>query len=182
MKENRQKLAQVVNDKARKITIRGSQAIVPLKFDEDGNPATVDRLIFKRLSMLDLRFLYELRQSEWNIDVACEKSGLSRINAERRVAKLSCFREEDARVKALCEIPTPDWLKAKHVENIYNGGTVNDSQHKSYSELAKIEGAYKQTAPTNQLNVFNISLTPEQEATLKPVFDTIALEKPNVAA
>ena len=49
------------------------------------------------------------------------KSGLDRSHVERLVKKLACFREEDARVKALCEIPTPDWIAAKHVENVYSG-------------------------------------------------------------
>ena len=178
MKEN---LEKVVNDRARRIRIRGRQAIVPLKFDEDGNPATVDRLIFKRLNLNDLRFLKSLRSSNWDVSKATKEVGISDEQACRLLSKLACFREEDARVKALCEIPTPDWIAAKHVQNVYEGGTLEDSEHKSLAELAKIEGAYKQTAPTSQLNVFNINLTPEQEAKLKPVFDTIALEDKRVA-
>lgn len=182
MKENLLRDAGI-NDKARKVTLRGKQVIVPLKFDEDGNPATVDRLIFKRLSLNDLRFLRDLRAANWDKSKAREASGLTDEQADRLIKRLACFREEDARVKALCEIPTPSWIAAKHVQNVYEGGTLEDSEHKSLQELAKIEGAYKQVAPTNQLNVFNIQLTPEQEARLKPVFDTIALEeKPNVAA
>ena len=163
-----------INDRARRVSLRGKQVIVPLKFDEDGNPATQDKLIFKRLSLSDLRFLKSWREAGWDIDTATKDSGLSRSHVESLVRKLACFREEDARVKALCEIPTPDWIAAKHVQNVYEGGTLQDSEQKSLAELAKIEGAYKQVAPTSQLNVFNISLTPEQEAKLKPVFDTIA--------
>jgi len=166
-------LAKAVNDKSRHIKIRGKQAIVPLKFDEDGNPATLDKLIFKRLSLNDLRFLNAWRSAHWDISKAIQDSGISPEKAERLVKKLACFREEDAKVKALCEIPTPDWIKSKHVENIYSR-SLKDTQQKSLAELAKIEGAYKQTAPTNQLNVFNITLTPEEEAKYKPVFDAIA--------
>lgn len=166
-----------INDKARKVKIRGNQAIVPLKFDEDGNPATVDRLIFKRLTLNDLRFLALWRDSGWDIAKAQEKTSLSKDQVERLVKKLSCFREEDARVKALCEIPTPDWIAAKHVQNVYEGGVFGDSEQKSLAELAKIEGAYKQTAPQTQINVFNLpALPPEKEAELKKVFDTIAEE------
>lgn len=172
---DRDKLAEVVNDKARKITIRGNTAIVPLKFDEHGEPATVDKLIFKRLSLSDLRFLQKLRAADWNIDKALEGDPLTRPAAERLVKKLACFREEDARIKALCEIPTPDWIAAKHVQNVYEGGVLQDSEHKSLAELAKIEGAYKQVAPQTQINVFNLpDITPEKEAELKKVFDTIA--------
>lgn len=169
-KEN---LANVVNDKSRRITIRGKQAIVPLKFDEDGEPATTDRLIFKRLSLIDLRFLREWRGAEWDVQKAIEKSGVSQDKAERLIKKLSVFREEDAKVKALAQIPSPSWIKSKHVENIYEGGTLQDSQQKSLAELAKIEGAYKTQASVSiTQNVFNLpKLSPEAEAELRKIAD-----------
>lgn len=175
MKED---LAKVVNDRTRKVRISGNTAIVPLKFDEEGNPATADRLIFKRLSLVDLRFLRDWREAEWDIQKATEKSGLAPEKVERLVKKLMCFREEDAKVKALAEIPTPSWIKSKQVENFYEGGTLNDSQHKSLSELAKIEGAYKNTAQVNIQNNFfaKPNLTPEQEEATRKFFDTIAIE------
>lgn len=164
MSEN---LESAVNDRSRHITIRGKEAIVPLKFDEDGNPATVDKLIFKRLSLTDLRFLKVWRDEQWDVAKAVALCQIPSDKAERLIKKLACFREEDARVRALCEIPTPDWIAAKHVENVYNGGAVTDSEHKSLSELAKIEGAYKQQAQT-QINVFNLpKLTPEVEEKFK---------------
>jgi hypothetical protein len=173
-------LARVVNDKARKIRIRGKEAIVPLKFDEEGQIATIDKLIFKRLSLNDLRFLQVWKQENWDVAKATEKSGLELEKVERLVKKLACFREEDAKVRALCEIPTPDWIAAKHVENVYDGGQLEESEHKSLVELAKIEGAYKQEAPKTQINVFNLpALDPAREAQLKEVFDTIALETPD---
>lgn len=162
-----------INDKARKVTLRGKQVIVPLKFDEDGEPATTDRLIFKRLSLLDLRFLGALRKSQWDIDGAISATGLSRERGERLVKKLACFREEDARVRALCEIPTPDWIAAKHVQNIYEGGKLEDSEHKSLQELAKIEGAYKNNLSVSvTTNVFNLpKYDPATEAKLKEIAD-----------
>jgi len=177
----RETLTRAVNDASRKITIRGRQAIVPLKFDAAGNLATDATRIFKRLTIDDLRFLQVWRECEWDTAKARERAGLPQDRIEKLVAKLAVFRQEDAQVRALCEIPTPDWIKAKHVENAYLGGRDNKSKQKSLEELAKMEGAYKQTAPTNQLNVFNISLTPEQEATLKPVFDTLAMDGPHAA-
>ncbi len=175
-------LGQAVNDAARKIRIRGKQVIVPLKFDEKGEIAAPDHLVLKRLTLEDLRFLKAWRLADWNLEKAVEVCRTPPNRIELLVKRLSCFRQEDAQVKALAEIPTPDWIAAKHVQNVYQGGTLEDSEHKSLAELAKIEGAYKQQAPTNQLNVFNISLTAEQEAALKPVFDTIASENSHVAA
>lgn len=159
-------LTSAVNSRARKITLRGKHTIVPLLFDEEGEPATVDTLILKRLTILDLRFLKAWKECAWNVEKACEMAGVTRDKASSLIRRLQVFREEDAKVKALAEIPTPTWIKAKHVENIYSGGTLEDSQQKSLSELAKIEGAYKNQATVNLTqNVFNLpKLTPEVEA------------------
>jgi len=180
LKEN---LLAGINDASRRVALLGGQAIVPLKFDQEGNPATVDRLIFKRLTLIDLRFLQALRKSDWDIEKAVKETELSQDHAERLVKKLSCFRQEDARVKALCEIPTPSWIAAKHVQNVYEGGVLAESEHKSLAELAKIEGAYKQQAPNTQINVFNLPALPaDQAARVKEVFDTIATQDSDVAA
>ena len=170
-------LAKVVNDASRKVSVRGKQAIVPLKFDEDGEPATADTVILKRLSLNDLRFLGEWKKADWDTEKAIAASGLTKERAERLIKKLSCFREEDAKVKALAEIPTPSWIKAKHVENFYEGGTMEDSQHKSLVELAKIEGAYKNVSSVNVNVVHSLklpALKPEEEAELRRLGDSIA--------
>lgn len=179
----RENLERAVNDGTRKITLRGKQAIVPLKFDKHGKPATSKTLLLKRLSLDDLRFLQLWREADWDCIKAASLSNLSQPQVERLIKKLQCFREEDAQVRALAEIPTPDWITAKHVENVYAGGTLEDSEHKSLAELAKIEGAYKQTAPTTQINIWNLpDLPPEQTAKLKEVFDTVAVEPVHDAA
>ncbi len=170
-------LAKVVNDASRKVSVRGKQAIVPLKFDEDGEIATSDTRIFKRLSLTDLRFLGDWKKADWDTEKAIAASGLTKERAERLIKKLSCFREEDAKVKALAEIPTPSWIKAKHVENFYEGGTMEDSQHKSLVELAKIEGAYKNVSSVNVNVVHSLklpALKPEEEAELRRLGDSIA--------
>lgn len=166
-----------INDKARKVKLRGKQVIVPLKFDEDGNPAAIDKLIFKRLSLNDLRFLQLWRKADWNTEKAIQDSNLPRLVAERLIKKLICFREEDAKVRALAEIPTPDWIATKHVENVYEGGTLSDSQQKSLAELAKIEGAYKNNLNVNVTqNVFNLpKYDPTTEAKLKRIADEEAM-------
>lgn len=171
LKNRKEHLERVVNDRSRKVKIRGKQVIVPLKFDEEGQPATQDRLVFKRLSLLDLRFLQLWRKADWNIEKAIQESSLPRPTVERLIKRLACFREEDARVKALCEIPTADWIAAKHVQNVYEGGTLEDSEHKSLQELAKIEGAYKNNVSLSVTqNVFNLpKLDPDTEAKLKAI-------------
>ena len=165
-------LEKVVSDKSRRVKIHGSEAIVPLKFDKDGNiPTAPDQLVLKRLTLDDLRFLKIWRECAWDTVLALSKVNLEKDKAERLIKKLSCFRDEDAKVKALAEIPTPSWIAAKHVENVYNP-TLEDSQHKSLAELAKIEGAYKQQNPTTQINVFNLpKMTPEAEAEIRKIAD-----------
>lgn len=166
-----------INDRSRKVKLRGKQVIVPLKFDEDGEPATADKLIFKRLSLNDLRFLGALRKESWDFERALKLCPLEREPAIRLLKKLACFREEDARVKALCEIPTPDWIAAKHVQNIYEGGQLDDSSHKSLSELAKIEGAYKNNLNVSVTqNVFNLPKYDDAtEAKLKKIAEEEAM-------
>lgn len=187
MKNEKRELEKVVSDKARRVKIHGNQAIVPLKFDKDGEIVSEntppDKLVLKRLTLDDLRFLKVFRENSWDASKSRDQLGLSQDTVDRLVKKLTCFRIEDAKVKALAEIPTPDWITAKHVENVYSGGVLQDSEHKSLAELAKIEGAYKQQAPTTQINVFNLpDLPPDQEAKLKEVFDTIATETSHVPA
>ena len=162
-------LSSTVNDGSRKIRVRGKQVIVPLKYDEEGNPATQETIRLKRLTLDDLRFLKVWREQNWNVAKAVESAGIGQEHAERLIKKLQVFREEDARTKALAEIPTAAWISAKHVENVYEGGSLQDSEHKSLSELAKISGAYKNTANINLTqNVFNLpKVSAEVEAKLK---------------
>jgi len=169
-------LERVVNDGTRKITLRGREALVPLKFGKDGRPATQRTLLLKRLTLDDLRFLQLWREASWDIAKARQDSGLLPERVERLVKKLQVFREEDAKVKALSEIPTPSWISAKHVENVYDGGTLEDSEHKSLAELAKISGAYKPTTNVNlNFNAFvKPELSPEDEKKTREFFDTIA--------
>lgn len=168
MEEN---LTTGLNDRARKVKISGRSAIVPLKFDDKGNPADKENIILKKLSMDDLRFLKVWRECGWDVEAAFRKTEYPRERIERMVKRLSVFREEDARVKSIAEIPTASWIKAKHVENFYEGGTLEDSQHKSLQELAKIEGAYKNNLNVSVTqNVFNLpKLDPETEAKLKEI-------------
>ena len=170
MNEKR-KLAEVVNDGSRKVKIRGKQVIVPLKFDAEGNPATDGKIILKRLTLNDLRFLQSWRGNNWDLVKTRADLRIESQVAERLIKKLQCFRDEDAKVKALAEIPTPAWISAKHVENVYEGGGLEDSQHKSLAELAKITGSYKNTNQVNiTQNVINFpQLSPEAQEAIKAI-------------
>ena len=58
------------------------------------------------------------------------------------------------------------------MENVYEGGGLEESEHKSLQELAKISGAYKtQNSPAGMVvNVFNLpKLDPESEQKLKEI-------------
>lgn len=166
---------QALNDAARKVTLRHGRVIVPLKFDRQSKPATEQTVILKSLSLDDLAFLSLWREHGWDVDKATAASTIALTRIPALIKKLQVFRDEETQVKALAEIPTPAWIAAKHVENVYNGGTLEDSEHKSLQELAKIEGAYKQQAPNTQITIWNLpELPPEQTAKLKEIFDTNA--------
>lgn len=183
-KEEIKSLVSELKDKSRDVAILRDRAIVPLKFDEDGDPLTNEtfdpRKHLKNLSLTDLRFLKTFRETGWNAEETIERSDMLREKSIRLIKKLQVFKQEDERVKALADIPTGAWISAKHTENVFDG-KLDDSQRDSLKELAKITGSYKQQNTVSQVNVFNISLTPEQEEKLKPVFDTIALEKSDAA-
>lgn len=145
-----------------------------MRFDKDGNPATSKTIIIKTLTQQDLWFLKFWREAGYaDAEGSCRKAGIDVAHAERLAKRLGAFREEEAKVKALAEIPTPSWVAAKHVENVYEGGGVEDSVHKSLSELAKITGAYKtQAAVSITQNVFNLpKLSDETRARLKEIAD-----------
>lgn len=172
----KQELEKAINDSARKIPIRGTQAIVPLKFDKEGevvsHDTSPDRMVFKRLTLDDLRFLKIWRTNNWDVEKSREEAQVSEQKVVLLVRKLSCFRAEDAKVRALAEIPTPNWIAARDVENVYDGGSVSDSTHKSLDRLAKITGAFKTSEVNITQNVFNLpQLSPEATAAIKAIAD-----------
>lgn len=166
-----------VTDSARKPIQKGNKALVPLKYDEEGEILTSETFDVKRhlktLTMSDLRFLRDWRKNEWDTDKTCDQLAVPKEKVKRLIAKLDDFRKEDARTRALSEIPTPAWIQARHVENVYQGGTLEDSERDSLKELAKISGAYKTQASINQtINIFQMpKLSPEAAAKLKEFAD-----------
>lgn len=176
---NKKKLASAVNDGTRHITITGKEAIVPLHYDVDGKPVTEEtpelKKVLKRLSLLDLHFLYYWRENAWNVEKAIVAANVPKETAARLVQKLNAFKVEALRDKTLADIVTPEHVTRRQLENSYTD-ELTDGQRDSLKELAKITGAYKQQAPTTQINVFNLPTEdPETEKKLKEVFDTIAI-------
>jgi hypothetical protein len=174
------KLASEFSDKSRKVARSGGKFLIPKKFDDDGQPLTPEtfdvRKHLKSLSLTELRFLSEWRSNGWDADKAAEKTGITDEYAKRIARKVACFKDEEERIKALADVPTPDFIKAKHTANVFDG-KLDDSQRDSLKELAKIVGVYKQTNVSLTQNVFNLPpLLPEQEAKLKEVYDAIATE------
>ena len=155
---------------AKKAHATGHRALVPVILDPT---AESQKIVVKSLSLQALKFLHYYRSTGWDIEQSRLKSGVTREETERLVKKLQVFREEDEKIRTLAHIPTADWVNAKHVENVYNGGEDNKSTQKSLEELAKIGGFYK-TQPQLSLtqNVFNLpKLTPEIEAKFKELAD-----------
>lgn len=164
------------NSRSRKVAKLGKQYLVPLKYDEAGNVLTQEtfdiRDHLKRLNLNDWRFLESWRRHDWNVAKATEELGLTDEQVKRLVRKMQVFQDEEARDKALATIPTPAWIQAKHVENVYDG-KLDDSKRDSLKELAKIQGAYKSTTNINvNHNVIQLSvMTPDEQKRLKEIGD-----------
>lgn len=177
------RLVSEFSDKSRLVKRTGGRFLVPRKFDDNGSPLTPEtfdiRKHLKSLSLTDLRFLSEWRRNGWNAEEAASKALITDDHAKRLVRKLACFKDEEERIRALADVPTPDFIKAKHTENVFEG-TLSDSQRDSLKELAKIVGVYKQQGVSITQNVFNLPpLSPDQEAKLRETFDAIAVEVPD---
>lgn len=178
--EETKELLQEVTDRSRSPIVKGKTVLVPLKFGDSGdllNSQTFDaRKHFKKLDLNDLRFLKCWRDNAWDTEKTCADLFVESAKVKKLVAKLEVFREEDARTKALAAIPTAAWVSARHVENIYQGGVLEDSERDSLKELAKITGAYKTAATVNiHTNIFQMpQLSPEAMAKLKEFADSQA--------
>lgn len=175
-----------VNDSARKLKLRGKQVIVPHKFDRNGNPVTKETprkdWLLSRLNQNDLAFLSIWKEMGYSksVDEVSAKTNISVDEAKRLIRKLAWREDEDKRIEALAKIPTVSYIKAQHVISLHSPieEKLCDSDQKSLSELAKIEGAYKNT---NQVNIQNNffakpQMTPEQEEATRKFFDTIAVD------
>lgn len=175
-------LRQHFNSKSRSVKRDHDNYLVPLKYDPvTGAVLTEDvfdaRKHYKKLNLNDWAFLECWMKHGYNDEKAKEELGLTDFNLKRLVKKCEPFKAEESRDKVLAKIPTPTFIQARHTENILGGIELDDSDHRSLQELAKISGAYK---PTTNLNV-NVNafvrpqLTPEQEKAAREFFDTIAI-------
>lgn len=171
-KDELTKLAKKFSDKSRKSISIGNQAIIPHKvkpsgeiIDDKNFDAAID---ISRLNLSDLRFLDAWRDAGWNMEKACAKLGIEIAKAKRMYEKVRYFEFEDTKVKTLAKVPTPEFVAAKNIEGFYHDN-LSDGQRDHLKELAKITGAYKNTATLSiTQNVFNLpKLTPEVEAEFK---------------
>lgn len=174
------KMVQKHSDRSRKVRRVGKDVFVPHKFDPTGDPLSEETFNPKRdlsrLSLEDFALLDAMVDSGWRMEKACAKIGMEMEEAVRRYKRISYFEFEEKRSKALAATASPDFIAAKHLDNVFTN-VLDDGQRDSLKELAKITGAYKQIA-VNQTNIFNMPvLTPEQEAQLRSIGDEIAMKK-----
>lgn len=180
-----EQLSEKNSDRARKTRRVGRNFLVPHKFDPSGQPLTEESFLPARdlslLSMLDYSLLDALQNTGWNLEKSCAKLGMEPEEARRRFKRLQYFEFEAKRAQALAAVATPEFITAQHIDNVYTN-TLDDGQRDSLRELAKITGAYKQTN-VSQTNIFNLPvLTPEQEAQLRAIGDSIAMKKSAINA
>lgn len=168
---------------SRRIKKVGKQFLVPSKYDSDGNLVTSQtpdvKKIARYLTLHDWRFLECWKRHDWDTDKARQELGFTHLQVKRLVKRVSVFREEEVKDKALSAIPTTSWVQARHVENVLGSGQLGDSERDSLKELAKITGAYKSNSINLTQNVFNLPefLTPEDLAKLKVIGDEIAIKQ-----
>jgi hypothetical protein len=167
------------SDRSRHVQRARKKFMVPHKFTDDGTVIDTTnfdpRIHLSCLDQDDFRLLAALQDKRWDLPSAAAFCKMDLAIASKRMKRLNYFEFEDKRAASLAAIATPDFVAAKNLEGFYTD-QFTDGQRDHLKELAKITGSYKQQAPTNQVNVFNINLTPEQEAQLKPVFDAIATD------
>lgn len=171
-----------LSSKSRNVVSHHGKDVVSLRYDDEGKPLTASTLDsrkhIKYLDQNDWIFLECWQRHGYNAEKAAHELDLSDFNVKRLVKKLDCFRTEELRDRVIATVPSVEFLKARHVENLMapKEEKLDDSDHKSLSELAKIQGAYKNTNQINiQNNVFQMpNLTPEQQAELKALGDRLA--------
>lgn len=176
---------QQLSSKSRNVVPHRGQSVVSLRYDTDGKPLTPDtfdaRRHVKTLDQKDWMFLECWKRHGYNAEKAAHELDLGEYDVKRLVKKLDCFRTEEIRDKALATIPSVEYIKARHVESLLSDKEhkLEESDHKSLAELAKIQGAYKTAATLNIQNNFfaKPQLTPEQEKATREFFDTIAIEE-----
>lgn len=178
-------LASKNSDRARKVSRVGRTFLVPHKFDPSGSPLTEESFIpardLSKLSMNDFLLLDALQEVGWNLEKASVKANMDLESAKRRFKRLQYFEFEAKRAHALAQVATPEFITSQHLDNVFTN-TLQDGQRDSLKELAKITGAYKQAA-VSQTNIFNMpQLTPEQEAALREIGDSIAMKKNAIPA
>lgn len=177
--EEADKAVRKMSDKARKSVRVGKQLIVPHKFKESGEAVTQENFNPKtdlsKLNQKHWQFLEIFQRNNWNMDEACKETGLAIDDVKKMYKKVQYFEFEANRQKALAAVLSPDFVTAKHVDNVFTN-QLEDGQRDSLKELAKISGAYKPTTSVNiNANIYQMpKMTPEQENELKIFADRMA--------
>lgn len=173
------KAVRKMSDKARKSVRVGKQLIVPHKFKKDGEVVTQENFNPKtdlsKLNQKHWQFLEIFQRTNWNLDEASKESGLAIEEVKKMYKKVQYFEFEANRQKALAAVLSPDFVTAKHVDNVLTN-TLEDGQRDSLKELAKISGAYKPTTSVN-LHAHVLArppMTPEAEEATRKFFDDLA--------
>lgn len=181
-KDGQKSLVRSFSDFSRKAIADGRRVVIPHKFKfPSGDVITEDNFDSKKdlskLNMDDWRLLAEMAGNGWDIEKGALTVGLDLERARRIGKKLRYFEFEALREKALVSILNPQFVAGKHMENVYQD-TLTDNQRDSLKELAKITGAYKPSTSVNvQVHLEKPDWTPEQEAKIRAVFDTMAVEE-----
>lgn len=171
-----EKIAAPLKDKARLVKRKGSKVLVSHKFTPEGdvldNQNVSNPKNFHQLNLSELKFLVLWDRNGYDEEKTASESGLSEYQTASMFKKLAHFKQEDAWIKAAVTRATPGFVISQDMKNVYGGGTLNDSQHKSLDRVAKCVGAFKTNDSGATINIFNLpKMTPETEAAIRAIAD-----------
>lgn len=169
------------SDSARKAAVVGRRVEIPKILDEEGEVrdvwASPDSRF--RFNLRQARFLRAYEKNELDLPKACEETKLDPEWAVRflKTRQVVSYFDEKNRLKAIAEVGTPEWTKAKMIQGV-TGEWAPERENLAAKCLGMLKEIHfpKAIASLNvQNNTFQMpSLTPEQAAQARLLFDTIA--------
>jgi hypothetical protein len=185
--DEKKALVKRFSNRSRKAAIVGNRLIAPRLFDGQGDPLPPEKTIEKPYSfnLREAAFLVAVRDSDGDIDVAIQKSGVDAAWAKRFLKRKSAgdFLSEDQHYGALAQIASLPWVKGKITAAVIGEEQLNETQKWGLERLEKINN------PKISVNQFNTQtnnfyqmpeLPPAQQEEARKFFDTLA-DTPDVA-
>lgn len=179
--DEKKALVKHFSGRSRKALLSRNRVLVPKKYTNQGKriEANAEGLVARRhifdLSIKEAQFLKAWKENSWNFRKAVEVTAVSPWWAKRFHRSLDArnYRQEDERDEILANIPTRTWVTARYTAAAI--GVEKPSEEQKWG----IQGAERIVMPKGpSIQINNVlmmpKLTPEQEAQLRSLGDSIA--------